>query len=77
MAFIILDIGTVSRPSIDETMDIACRSFGIPSPKRGEVTGDTVAKAYEAGNIPAVEEYVMRDVEATYNLFEKLKGYII
>jgi hypothetical protein len=27
------------------SMDIACRSFGIPSPKSGEVTGDTVAKA--------------------------------
>ena len=59
------------------SMDIACRSFGIPSPKGGEVAGDTVAKAYEEGNIPAVEEYVMRDVEATHNLFEKLKGYII
>ena len=42
-----------------------------------ERTGDTVATAYEEGNIPAVEEYVMRDVEATHNLFEKLKGYII
>ena len=58
-------------------MDIACRSFGIPSPKGGEVTGDTVAKAYEKGNIHAVNKYVMRDVEATHNLFEKLKGYII
>ena len=55
MAFLIVDIETVPRPSIDET----------------------VAKTYEEGNIPAVEEYVMRDVEATHNLFEKLKGYII
>ena len=58
-------------------MDIACRSFGIPSPKVGEVAGNTVVKAYEEGNTPAVEEYVMRDVETTHNLFEKLKGYII
>ena len=29
-----------------------------------ERTGDTVAKAYEEGNIPAIEEYVIRDVEA-------------
>ena len=55
MAFLIVDIETVPRPSIDET----------------------VAKAYEEGQIPPVEEYVMRDVEATHNLFEKLKGYII
>ena len=58
-------------------MDIACRSFGIPSPKRGDVTGDTVVKAYEEGNIPAVEEYVMRDVEATHQLFIKIEQYIM
>ena len=57
-------------------MDIACRSFGIASAKVGEVTGETVAKAYEKGNISAVEEYVMRDVEATHQLFEKLRQYI-
>jgi predicted PolB exonuclease-like 3'-5' exonuclease len=58
------------------SMDIACRSFGITSPKVGEVTGKTVAKAYEEGNIADVEEYVMRDVEATHQLFEKLRQYI-
>ena len=45
--------------------------------KEGEVAGDTVAKAYEKGNITAVEDYVMRDVKATHQLFEKLKGYIL
>ena len=45
----------------------------IPSPKEGEVKGDTVAKAYEEGNIAAIEEYVMRDVEVTHQLFEKLR----
>lgn len=58
------------------SMDIACRSFGIPSPKEGEVKGETVAKAYDDGNINAVNEYVMRDVDATHQLFEKLRGYI-
>ena len=58
------------------SMDIACRSFGIPSPKEGKVTGDTVAKAYAEGNIPGVEDYVMRDVEATHQLFKKIKQYI-
>jgi predicted PolB exonuclease-like 3'-5' exonuclease len=59
------------------SMDIACRSFGIQSPKEGEVKGDTVAKAFEEGNIEAVNEYVMRDVEATHQLFNKLKQYIL
>ena len=58
-------------------MDITCRSFGIPSPKEGEVSGETVAKAFQEGNVSAVEEYVIRDVDATHKLFEKLKGYII
>ncbi|MBC8256029.1 MAG: ribonuclease H-like domain-containing protein [Candidatus Marinimicrobia bacterium] len=58
------------------SMDIACRSFGISSPKEGDVKGDTVAKAFEDGNIEAVNEYVMRDVEATHQLFEKLRQYI-
>ena len=58
------------------SMDIACRSFGISSPKEGEVKGDTVAKAYDEGNIEAVNEYVMRDVEATHQLYEKLRQYI-
>ena len=74
MAFLIVDIETVPRPSIDETVDEAVRKKVRSYIER---TGDTVAKAYEEVNIPAVEEYVMRDVEATHNLFEKLKGYII
>ena len=58
------------------SMDIACRSFGITSPKEGDIKGDTVAKAYADGNIAGVEEYVMRDVEATHSLYGKLKIYI-
>ena len=46
-------------------MDVTCRSFGIPSPKEGEVKGETVAKSYEDSNI-----------EATHQLFEKLRQYI-
>ena len=58
------------------SMDIACRSFGIPSPKEGKIKGDTVARAYMERNIPGVEDYVMRDVEATHQLYEKIKQYI-
>ena len=31
---------------------------------------------FEEGNIEAVNEYVMRDVEATHQLYEQLKQYI-
>jgi len=74
LAFLILDIETVPRPSINETVDEAVRKKVKSYIER---TGDTVAKVYEEGNIPTVEEYVMRDVDVTHNLFEKLKGYII
>jgi len=57
------------------SLEVACQSFGIPSPKEGEVTGESVADAFRAGNIQAVEDYVMRDVEATFQLFRKLKPY--
>ena len=43
------------------SIDIACRSFGIPSSKDGDVTGNTIAKTYEDGNISGIEEDVMRD----------------
>ena len=58
------------------SMDVVCHSFGIPSPKEGEVKGETVAKAFEEGNIEEVNKYVMRDVEATHKLYKKLKQYI-
>ncbi|MBA7683985.1 hypothetical protein ES703_92373 [subsurface metagenome] len=58
------------------SLDLACRSFDIPSPKEGEVKGETVAAAFERGDLEAVREYVMRDVEATYHLFLKIKGYL-
>ena len=72
MAFLILDIETVPRPSIDVAVEEA-----VSKKAYIERTGNTVAKAYEEGNIPAVEEYVMRDVEATHQLFIKIEQYII
>ena len=36
----------------------------------------TDAKASTDGNITGVEDYVMRDVEATNQLYEKFKQYI-
>ena len=56
--------------------DIAYRSFRILSPKEDEVKGATVAKAYESENIDAIKDFVIRDVEATHQLFNKIKQYI-
>ena len=54
----------------------ACLSMGIPSPKEGDVKGDSVAQAFKEGNVDAVKEYVMRDVDATYLLFRKIHPYL-
>lgn len=59
------------------SFDIACRSFGIPSPKEGEVKGETVAKAFDEENLEGIKEYAMKDVDATQILFDKLKNYIL
>jgi predicted PolB exonuclease-like 3'-5' exonuclease len=58
------------------SLDMACRSFGIPSPKEGEVQGNTVNAAFQAGDMDKVAEYVMRDVEATYQLLLKIVNYL-
>ena len=58
------------------SLHVACHSFGIPSPKDGDVTGETVAEAVDRGDLDAVADYVMRDVEATYQLFLKIKPYL-
>lgn len=58
------------------SLDMACHSFGIPSPKEGEVQGNSVAAAFEAGDLEGVEKYVLRDVEATYELFLKIRQYL-
>lgn len=58
------------------SLDVACHSFGIPSPKEGEVIGESVAAAFAAGNLDAVRDYVMRDVEATYQLFLRIRDYL-
>lgn len=58
------------------SLEVACHSLGVPSPKEGEVKGESVAAAFEAGDLEAVSAYVMRDVEATYQLFLKVKPYL-
>ena len=57
-------------------MDIPCRSFGIPFPKEEMITGNTVSRAYTEENIPEEEDYLMQDVEASHQLFEKIKQYL-
>ncbi len=44
----------------------------LPSPKNGEVNGQTVSKAYYEGKIQEINEYCMRDVKITREIYKKL-----
>ena len=63
MAFLILDIETIPRPTIDESVEEV-------------IAQNTQARVERTGNDSENAEYVMRDVEATHHLFEKLRQYI-
>lgn len=54
----------------------ACDFFGIPSPKDGAVTSSNVAEAFYGGRIKEVAEYCLRDLDSTYQLYQKVKVYI-
>jgi predicted PolB exonuclease-like 3'-5' exonuclease len=54
----------------------ACAAFGIPSPKDGAIRADGVETAYYSGKIKEISEYCLRDVIATYKLYEIIINYI-
>lgn len=56
-------------------LDLACEIFDIPSPKRGEVRAENVADYYEAGKIELIAEYCLKDIIATYLLYDKIRKY--
>lgn len=56
--------------------DFYARSFGIPSPKGQGVDGSKVGEFYEAGRLPEIAEYCMRDVRATWELYRFWKQYL-
>lgn len=64
--------GASRRP----TLEAACWTFGIASPK-GAIDGSKVGEAYEAGRIVEIAEYCGRDVEATAALYRMLVGTLL
>ena len=57
------------------TLRLACEHNGIKSPKEGDIAAKDVAQAYEDGRIKEIAEYCMRDVQATYDLYNVLRKY--
>lgn len=56
-------------------LDLICDFLGVASPKEGEIKASGVEQAYKEGKIKEIAEYCIRDVEATYKVFEKIKDY--
>jgi len=64
-------------PSAAITLDLACDIFNVPSPKNGPVRAATVYDYYLKGDINLIAEYCMKDVIATYQLYDKARYYCI
>ncbi len=56
--------------------DFYCKSFGIESPKGEGLTGKEVPEFFEQGRHREIAEYCMRDVHATWKLYQYWKEYL-
>lgn len=59
------------------TLRLACDHLGIPSPKENDIKAKDVAKAFAEGRIEEIQEYCLRDVKATLQIFKIVKNYTI
>ena len=57
------------------TLASVCDFTGVESPKDGEIKADGVEQAFLNGQINLIGEYCLRDVVATYKVYEQLKNY--
>jgi DNA polymerase elongation subunit (family B) len=58
-------------------LDFCCKAFGIPSPKEGGIDGYSVGPFYRDGRVREIARYCRRDVEATGQLYLKLRETLL
>lgn len=58
------------------SLDFYCRSFGIPSPKTGGVTGADVGTLFREGRSAEIARYCIGDVIATAELFRRWTEFL-
>ena len=63
------------NPGNYSTLKLACESLGIESPKEGDIVAATVAQAFEDGRIEEIAAYCLKDVVATYHLYNIVRKY--
>jgi len=64
------------RFAVGGSLDMACRAFGIDTPKDGELDGSKVSEYYHKGKIRQIAEYNYRDLIATNELFDYYRRYL-
>lgn len=57
--------------------DFYARAFGIESPKGGGIDGSKVPEFFADGRVAEIAEYCLRDVDATWKLFEIWREYLV
>lgn len=56
------------------SLDAACLMLGVPSPKIGRVTSDSVWDAYRNGDMPGICDLCQGDVEALIHVHRKIEA---
>lgn len=63
-------------PSSYMTLDLACNMLGVETPKDGEIKAENVAQAFKDGRIQEIADYCLKDIEATYKVYEIVSKYV-
>jgi len=58
------------------TLDLACRAFGIASPKSGGITGLDVQELFSQGKYREIAQYCLGDVVATAELYRRWEPFL-
>jgi predicted PolB exonuclease-like 3'-5' exonuclease len=56
--------------------DFYTRAFGLVSPKSEGIDGSLVSVFYNEGDYQKIADYCMRDVDATWKLFLRIKNFL-
>jgi DNA polymerase elongation subunit (family B) len=64
--------GTTNSRQFKFNLDLACKTFGVPTSKSEGVDGRSVETWYRAGRHREIAEYCLEDVRATAELYEKI-----
>jgi DNA polymerase III epsilon subunit-like protein len=69
--------GTTNSRQFKFNLDLACKTFGVPTSKGEGVDGRSVETWYRAGRHREIAEYCLEDVRATAELYEKLAATLL